>query len=200
MWTQISLIRNPVRRVSSKPDGRPLPSRAHASGPAPRRSRHAASPAPGGLSGLAAAPARASYSRSRLSPGCRPMAPSPRSPGGGCPRRGRTGREASPSSRSSEAFAPPPASDPSGPRATSLLRRNYPGNLVTPRYTGYTELNVRNEVSKAACEPRSFLIRGSIPIQICVLKEERSSETFPLADFPTDALVGQLSEAAVTAA
>lgn len=200
MWTQISLIRNPIRRVSSKPDGRPLPSRAHASGPAPRRSRRAASPAPGGLSGLAAAPARASYSRSRLSPGCRPMALSPRSPGGGCPRRGRTGREASPSSRSSEAFASAPRIRSIRAQGTSLLRRNYPGNLVTPRYTGYTELNVRNEVSKAACEPRSFLIRGSIPIQICVLKEERSSETFPLADFPTDALVGQLSEAAVTAA
>lgn len=200
MWTQISLIRNPIRRVSSKPDGRPLPSRAHASGPAPRRSRRAASPAPGGLSGLAAAPARASYSRSRLSPGCRPMAPSPRSPGGGCPRRGRTGREASPSFGSSKAFA-------SAARVRSIRAQGnfsppskLPGKSGHSSLHGYTELNVRNEVSKAACEPRSFLIRGSIPIQICVLKEERSSETFPLADFPTDALVGQLSEAAVTAA
>ena len=123
MWTQISLIRNPIRRVSSKPDGRPLPSRAHTSGLAPRRSRRAASPATFGLSGLAAAPASASYPWSRLSPGCRPLAPSPRSPGCGCPRRARTGREASPS-RASGAFA-------SAPRSPHRIQQG-PGNFSPP--------------------------------------------------------------------
>lgn len=109
MWTQISLIRNPIRRVSSKPDGRPLPSRAHASGPAPRRSRRAASPAPGRRSGLAAAPARPSNPRllCRRAANLWPCLRAPRArsshalpgwrvaAGGGCPRRRRAGSESS---------------------------------------------------------------------------------------------------------
>lgn len=136
MWTQISLIRNPIRRVSSKPDGRPLPSRAHASGPAPRRSRRAASPAPGRRSGLAAAPARPSNPRllCRRAANLWPCLRAPRARSSHALPEWRVAgvpegaaREASPPSLGGPSPSPvPPASVPVGPRATSLLSRNNP--------------------------------------------------------------------------
>lgn len=120
MWTQISLIRNPIRRVSSKPDGRPLSQQSARQRPGSRRSRRAASPAPGGLS-VWQPPQPALPT---------PVCPVARLPAyGSVPARSRAAgvpegvaRDARSSvfPCSSRPSPPPPASDPSGPRATSL--------------------------------------------------------------------------------
>lgn len=61
MWTQISLIWNLIRRVSSKPDRSQQSAR-----PGSRAPCRAAAPAPGGFSGLPAAPPRSGPRYPRL--------------------------------------------------------------------------------------------------------------------------------------
>ena len=147
MWTQISLIRYPIRRVSSKPDGRPLPSRAHASGRLPGSP---AVPPPHLQAGARVwRPPQPALPTPRLSPRS-PRALLARAPRvAGVPEG--AAREASlPLAWGAFAFARATCIGSSRARGNFSPHRNHPGNLVTPRYVGYSELNVRNEVSKAA--------------------------------------------------
>lgn len=143
MWTQISLIWNLIRRVSSKPDGALFPAERSPAPPLPSaqfppRSRRAAFPAPSGPTGQAAASPRAAPARlfPRLSrvaelPGlsvvparARSVSCAPRGGlcGGPSPLRGRA-PESSQLSHSPGTGAP----GPHGPR----LVRQGPGNVFS---------------------------------------------------------------------